>query len=524
MRFPKIFDGGSFTRRRPESVLAGGGAVEKRSHCVQGEKDSREQSGEAVEKREGCCSVGDGATGAVRYGRSKQSSANIRRESKISLLSKVYGPDPVEDVLKTSKKDARDSGTNKKETKRFSGFGRRFSIRATGTTKTVSILRRSNTLPPQGTSSPGDKSSQKLKLSVPLTEEIGDPLSVSSSKNIKSGNKAARERAQHVNQDPECRVFTSQDFCDAKTLTPKKNNHLAAQPSREQYVEARVSQYISSITCRDGDLSRGSSVCTLRYEGSDITPHYLSASEVAVSEVTSCDLPLVDLTSSDATLPVSPYSTFTSDFNPSVTLDVPSAHQTSSVVGTGTAPFPTTPTTSQSHAKPPVRILNSLSHFLASFRDFRATTTRETYENATTSSSGQSCDNSIALSNYPLRDRSQCSPSSSFTLSSGTGSDGGQESSVVSSIGSQGHRCPQCQVNFLTNRQLLEHWSVFHTHDVLQLALSPLHRLHHCGGKKEEVQRKGEQTRLIEDNIERRKISLTHLALDIPSEKVSKKS
>ncbi|MPC65407.1 hypothetical protein E2C01_059541 [Portunus trituberculatus] len=202
----------------------------------------------------------------------------------------------------------------------------------------------------------------------------------------------------------------------------------------------------------DEELSRGSSVCTLRHEDHEFPSHYLSVSEVATSELVSPDVSLMDLGSIDATPTISPFG--------SQGLAFPRQASLGSLKHV------------RSHAHTLSPDLSALCHILATFRDPRGCPQHEIYENV---SPGHSSD---LLGTNGLRPHS---PASSLTSSArgekGSGVNGRQE------VGAQGHACPSCQVSFLTTLQLLDHWATFHTHDDLH-TLPP--RPHYGGHALEE--------------------------------------
>lgn len=504
MRLPKIFEGGSLTLRRTSSVSAPVEPEDKPACGAPREHDGRSHGVDSVNKSEGRWMAAGGVVGGAGTGKNRNTPTNNRPESKISLLWKLYGPGSSEALPMASAAggkadvEADNSKSGKKELKYFRGFGRKFSMRSSGETKKGPPVRRSNTITGTPASCNGIDSSLQQKFSVllageqdsdlPLEASEGDRKDIESCTMVVPGARAAARgriwtevAAQHHDQGPSCRVITSSpEVIHPGRNLAKETHECVTSAASEPCSEAEVSHCTSRQERSDTDLSRGSSVCTLRQEGSHLTSHYLSASEVAVSEVTSCDLPLIDLTSSEATPTISPYSSIRS----SVTRGLPHAQP-------GAATLPTTPTNPRSYTQAPARNLNVLSHFLASFRDATSPAPQETYDNLTCDTTGQSP--SLASFTDPPWERSEYSRSSSVT-SSGTASDGGQGSSegMCREVGSQGHRCPRCQVIFLTSRQLLEHWSVFHTHDALQLNLSPLYRLNPYRDVEDgDVQRKG---------------------------------
>ncbi|XP_071518357.1 uncharacterized protein [Panulirus ornatus] len=537
MRLPKLFEGGTLTLRRTSPVSTPAEPENGAACGAHRDKDGRGQGADVLEKNGGRCVAAGGTMKGTGTGKNKDTPTNGRSQSKLSLLWKVYGPGSSETLPTASAGGAKvdteagESGSGKKESKYFRGFGRKFSMRSAGGSKKGIPVRRSNTLPGKGASCNGNDSSLQQKYSVLLAEEkkLDHPPDAckESKTDVQSGNKTAsaartievrcaattgqaranvpahhdgRGRAGHV------ATATHDVIHTRRNLTEKKNDKSVSQAGSVTSSDAQTSHRTSVASKQersDSDLSRGSSESTLRHEGSRLPFHYLST-----SEVTSCDLPLVDLTSSDTTPAVSPYSSITS----SVTRGLSQAQH-----GAGTLPFPTTPTTSRSHSQPPVRNLDFLSYFLASFRVAPNTTPQETYENVTSDTLSQSPN--LVLPCDPAWDGSQSSRLSSVTTTSSvTASESGHGSSASMSreVGSQGHMCPRCQVNFLTSHQLLEHWSVFHTHDALQLNLSPLYRLNPYGDEEDGDMKRKERKRErdVEEEAEWTQKTLSPSSLD----------
>ncbi|XP_069187633.1 uncharacterized protein [Procambarus clarkii] len=475
MRLLEVLGGSSLTHGRASSSVAAAGVYQ--DGTTRRERDALEKGGgEPKEARGGYCEVGDGVTVGVASRRSACGTPKPRPDSKVSLFWRMYGSGPSGDTPTASGNVRK----NKKETKMF-GLGRRFSFRSSSASKQVFLFHRSNTLPVKGSPGAGDKSSvQPGFVPVIKEEDLNDSLGANRSEtNEQIGN----HRAAHQDKrGPSCSIFTQHGRNGEprrKCISRKTNPMLTHRD--EECAEARVSQFICAISSEEGSvrggLSRGSSECTLRQEPSELTSHYLSASEIAVSEVTSCDLPLVDLTLSDATPHVSPDSSTTSTPSVTVGAGLDLSRSSCSTMGSSILPMPASHPVPCRDTKPPGPILDSLAQFLASFRAPEGLLPRETHERATS-------DSSITPANSLPRDWLEYNPSSTST-SSGASSKREQESSGGKNLDtktrSRCHRCPQCQVNFLTGRQLLEHWSVVHTHDLLQLTLSPLHHPHPHG-------------------------------------------
>lgn len=233
-----------------------------------------------------------------------------------------------------------------------------------------------------------------------------------------------------------------------ESRTSQEGGSTTTEGSRFTDTLRRLSRKVTGRKVRsretDEELSRGSSVCTLRQEDPEFASHYLSVSEVATSGHASPDISLVDLGSIDATPTVSPYG--------SQGLAFPRQTSLSSLKH------------ARSHAHTPTPDLSALCHILATFRDPRGGPEQEFYENV---SPGHNSD---------LRGADDLRPQSpASSLTSSVRGDQGSGVNGSRGAGAQGHTCPRCQVAFLTSVQLLEHWATFHTHDDLHLPQPPLH-------------------------------------------------
>lgn len=281
-------------------------------------------------------------------------------------------------------------------------------------------------------------------------EEIGDHgprrrLSVRSSASGRSGPILRRSNtlpSKRRTSAPSQRQDQSDEVVSGReSWTSQGGDSTTTEGSRFTDTLRRLSRKVSGRRTRpretDEELSRGSSVCTLRNEDHEFPSHYLSVSEVATSELASPDVSLADLGSIDATPTVSPYGSQGLAFPRQASLG------------------------SLKHARSPNHTLTpdlgALCHILATLRDPRGRPQQELYENVSPGHSGD------------LRPHS---PASSLTSSAR-----GDQGSGVNGrrgAGAQGHTCPRCQVAFLTSVQLLEHWATFHTHDDLHLPPPPL--------------------------------------------------
>ncbi|XP_069978701.1 tensin-3 isoform X10 [Penaeus vannamei] len=479
MKLPKFFENNSFTRRRLSSVPSaseGGGELrrggsERRARGAEGGRASQRNSSEFPDRR----SERPGSGEITRSGSLKvrSSTSSVRPDRSISLLSRVYGSGSSDRDREAEDHGGATAGAfsdEKKDSKHFSGFSRRFTIRPSSSKKKAQPFRRSNTLPTRYRPPDRQQTSfvqQDKNLQVLQGNLISSPTMHITGPARGDGRgmicRLASTDVRHPTPGAHEPYKTADKITDARHIcTSGSAPHVAAE-EKNAFGAGRVSP-----------------VSSLRQEGPEHISHYLSASEVAASEVTSCDLPFVDLASSDATPTISPYSSITSSLAPSVSHALRHARArygtpTSAGGGAGTLPFPVGPGVGGRDGHAGTQNLHSLFHVLASFRDPNSPHgAQETYENVASNAASNPGHGHMARA-PPSSDESQMSPSSVTSCSSGTASQSLSSGSIKQDDSTQkGHVCPKCQVNFLTSRQLLEHWSVFHTHDDLQMTLHPL--------------------------------------------------
>lgn len=511
MRFHNIFDVGSLRRRRTPPPVDGS--------ISQGTPYSRDHF---EEYGVSWVAASDGDPEGVGSGRSRGLSVSSRSGSKLSLLSLINraGPTHSQATSTSSVIEAVEGGKTsisrhgESEHKNlFSTLGRKLTFRSSGTPKKTAWapLSRSNTLPPWKYLRGNSEVLPQRQNPAARDEYLGEAIE----REFLCGGRV--DRGRNRNLEHSIAVRDAREATHTGTLI-KQNQ---AEASSEQLSEAQLGHHDALVPF--SNLSRKSSVSTLRQDDFDLPSHYLGASEVAALEMTSSNWSIVDLTCSNATPTISPYSSINSSSSRGMAHHPTHALHGSSIISGATNPiYPATPT-KPSRQIPVVlpRSLNSLSSFLASFRETRTLRFPGSYKNFLSGLQEQKA-TTVPCDSPPVR--SQYSPSVSVTSSSG--SEGGQRSSGSSSdgrnTGSTGHSCPRCQVNFLTSNQLLEHWSVFHTYDVLQLTLSPLH---HYGDKTEEtLTRRRHKDTLVEDEVEHatRIKTKTPQAVDSPIIKVSR--
>lgn len=479
MKLPKFFENNSFTRRRLSSVPSaseGGGELrrggsERRARGAEGGRASQRNSSEFPDRR----SERPGSGEITRSGSLKvrSSTSSVRPDRSISLLSRVYGSGSSDRDREAEDHGGATAGAfsdEKKDSKHFSGFSRRFTIRPSSSKKKAQPFRRSNTLPTRYR--PPDRQQTSFVQQDENPQVLQGNLISSPTMHITGPARGdgrgmicrlASTDVRHPTPGAHEPYKTADKITDARHIcTSGSAPHVAAE-EKNAFGAGRVSP-----------------VSSLRQEGPEHISHYLSASEVAASEVTSCDLPFVDLASSDATPTISPYSSITSSLAPSVSHALRHARArygtpTSAGGGAGTLPFPVGPGVGGRDGHAGTQNLHSLFHVLASFRDPNSPQgAQETYENVASNAASNPGHGHMARA-PPSSDESQMSPSSVTSCSSGTASQSLSSGSIKQDDSTQkGHVCPKCQVNFLTSRQLLEHWSVFHTHDDLQMTLHPL--------------------------------------------------
>lgn len=407
MKLPKIFDGSSFTRWGRTS----------QEHTGEGTSVSSATNSESSEERSLVTPDGD----RKREGRGSFDAKSLSG-SIASFLS----------LHKTRKPENRSSekmeGTwREMMSSVFSGFGRRASLRGQNEPEVSPKLRRSNTMP-----------ARRASRDTKREDASSEGVSQGQSTEYLLVNRRGETSTQSLR--------TTSNTLDGFSVT-----YTTIQSRRSLDKTSDGSSHTES------DLSRSSSVLTLRNEDFEQASHYQSVSE-AVSWCPS----LTDLTSSDATPTASPYCTIASNRRTSHDCCIyhsPSSHQ-----------LPSIPTAPSNAIHPPSRNLTSLLDLLNSLSDSRSESIQGIKRDIT------------AVRRITSRQyiASQYSPPSSVTSSGSQccrcGGEGGQ-------VRTQGHTCPKCQVNFLTSDQLLEHWSIFHTHEILDAHLSPLH---HYQWKKEE--------------------------------------
>lgn len=485
MKLPKFLENNTFTRRRLSSAssvpegggeLRRGGSERRRTNAAEGGRASQRKSSEFPDRRNERPSSGEIARSSSL--KLKSSTSSLRTDRSISLLSRVYGSGASGRSRESEDHGGATAGSppkERKDSKHFSAFSRRFTIRPSASKKKTQPFRRSNTLPTR-CRPPDQKQTSFVKQNDSL-QEIDVSLASSPTMHITGpargdGRGVICRLASTEVRHPTAGAHELFKTCSADRVTDAR--------------QIRTSESAPRVGAEDNrnafGAGRVSPVSSLRQEGPEHISHYLSASEVAVSEVTSCDLPFVDLASSDATPTISPYSSITSSLAPSVSHALRHARTrqgtpTSAGGGAGTLPFPVAPGTGGRDAHSGTQNLHSLFHLLASFRDPNSPQgTQETYENVASSMASTPGRDHTARAPPHSSDESQMSPSSVTSSSSGAASQS-PSSSISTRQGDatpKGHVCPKCQVNFLTSRQLLEHWSVFHTHDDLQLTLHPL--------------------------------------------------
>ncbi|KAK4320526.1 hypothetical protein Pmani_008617 [Petrolisthes manimaculis] len=430
MKLPKLFDGASFTRWGRSAPEHAGDDMNALSAT---ESESSEEKSLVTPERD----KGREVPGSFD---TKSLSGSI-----VSFLSlhKIKKPE--------NRSNEKMEGTwREMMSSVLSGFGRRASLRNQSEPEVSPKLRRSNTMPVRRPSKDGSRDDASIS-------------AVSQGHSSKQLSLARREQPSTYTLRTTGNALDSFNLSYTAIQTTRVTPDFHLSEDSWDRSEGKTSNASSHI---ESDLSRSSSVCTLRQEDFEHTSHYQSVSE-AVSWCPS----LTDLTSSDTTPTVSPYCTINSNrkISDCRIYHSPSSHQ-----------LPSNPTTTSSSSHPSSRNLASLLHLLNSLSDSRGENIQNINRDTTTSFSH------ITGRQYSVP---QYSPSSSVTSSRDKCDRCGEGLQARS----QGHTCPKCQVNFLTSDQLLEHWSIFHTHELWDVTLSPFH--HHQWKKEEAREKKNLQTR-----------------------------